>query len=41
MATTVPDPATLDAERDRIRATHLKPVGGRPESTARACTTRP
>jgi catechol 2,3-dioxygenase-like lactoylglutathione lyase family enzyme len=35
MATTVPDPATLDAERDRIRAAHLKPVDGRPESTAR------
>jgi catechol 2,3-dioxygenase-like lactoylglutathione lyase family enzyme len=35
MATTVPDPATLDAERDRIRDTHLKPVAERPPSTAR------
>jgi len=27
--------ASLDAERDRIRAAHLKPVGERPASTAR------
>jgi catechol 2,3-dioxygenase-like lactoylglutathione lyase family enzyme len=35
MATTVPDPTALEAERDRIRATHLKPIGERPRSTAR------
>ena len=35
MATTVPDPTALDAERARIRGAHLKPVGERPASTAR------
>ncbi|MBA2768367.1 MAG: VOC family protein [Sporichthyaceae bacterium] len=35
MITTTPDPAALDAERARIRATHLKAVGERPQSTAR------
>jgi catechol 2,3-dioxygenase-like lactoylglutathione lyase family enzyme len=35
MATTTPDPAALDAERARIRDAHLKPVGERPQSTAR------
>jgi catechol 2,3-dioxygenase-like lactoylglutathione lyase family enzyme len=35
MPTTTPDPATLDAERTRIRDTHLKPIGERPQSTAR------
>jgi len=35
MATTVPDPAALDAERARIRDAHLKPLGERPQSTAR------
>ena len=35
MATTVPDPATLDAERARIRDAHLTPAGERPASTAR------
>ncbi len=29
------DTATLDAERDRIRDTHLKPTGERPASIAR------
>ena len=32
MSTDVP---TLDAERDRIRRTHLRPAGERPASTAR------
>jgi catechol 2,3-dioxygenase-like lactoylglutathione lyase family enzyme len=35
MTTTTPDPAALEAERARIRDTHLKPVGDRPQSTAR------
>ena len=35
MTTTSPDPAALNAVRDRIRAEHLKPVGQRPASTAR------
>ena len=35
MATTVPDPTALDAERARIRGAHLKPLGERPQSTAR------
>ncbi len=35
MATTAPDTAALDAERDRIRTTHLKPADQRPQSTAR------
>jgi len=30
-----PDLAAITAERDRIRATHLKPAGERPASTAR------
>src|SRR5690349_23699949 len=34
MPTTV-DPAAAEAERARIRAAHLKPVGERPPSTAR------
>src|SRR6195952_4870351 len=33
--TTTPDPAALEAERDRIRSAHLKPAGQRPSSTAR------
>src|SRR6195952_1591029 len=33
--TTTPDPAALEAERARIRAAHLKPMGDRPQSTAR------
>src|ERR1700712_5096716 len=33
--TTTPDPAALETERARIRAAHLRPVGDRPESTAR------
>jgi catechol 2,3-dioxygenase-like lactoylglutathione lyase family enzyme len=33
--TAAPDTATLDAERARIRAAHLKPLGERPASTAR------
>ena len=32
---TATDPATLEAERDRIRAAHLKPAAERPRSTAR------
>jgi catechol 2,3-dioxygenase-like lactoylglutathione lyase family enzyme len=35
MTTTAPDPATSEAERARIRATHLRPAGERPASTAR------
>jgi catechol 2,3-dioxygenase-like lactoylglutathione lyase family enzyme len=35
MTTTTPDPAALEAERDRIRDAHLKPAGERPSSTAR------
>src|SRR3954463_15317314 len=35
MTTTNPDPAALEAERVRIRDTHLKPAGERPTSTAR------
>ena len=35
MATTIPDPGALDAERARIRDAHLKPAGERPQSTAR------
>ena len=35
MTTTTPDPAALEAERARIREAHLKPVGDRPQSTAR------
>src|SRR3954449_11754498 len=35
MTSTTPDPAALEAERARIRETHLKPVGDRPQSTAR------
>jgi catechol 2,3-dioxygenase-like lactoylglutathione lyase family enzyme len=35
MTTTTPDQAALEAERARIRATHLKPAGERPTSTAR------
>jgi catechol 2,3-dioxygenase-like lactoylglutathione lyase family enzyme len=35
MATTTPDPAALEAERARIRTAYLKPVGERPQSTAR------
>jgi catechol 2,3-dioxygenase-like lactoylglutathione lyase family enzyme len=35
MTTTPPDPAAAEAERARIRAAHLKPVGERPASTAR------
>jgi catechol 2,3-dioxygenase-like lactoylglutathione lyase family enzyme len=35
MTTTTPDPAALEAERARIRDAHLKPVGERPQSTAR------
>jgi catechol 2,3-dioxygenase-like lactoylglutathione lyase family enzyme len=35
MTTTTPDPAALEAERARIRDTHLKPAGERPASTAR------
>jgi catechol 2,3-dioxygenase-like lactoylglutathione lyase family enzyme len=35
MTSTTPDPAALEAERARIRDTHLKPVGDRPQSTAR------
>jgi len=31
----VTDPATREAERTRIRDAHLKPVGERPQSTAR------
>ena len=33
--TDTPDTAALDAERDRIRESHLTPVGERPASTAR------
>src|ERR1700712_5803246 len=33
--TTTPDPAALETERARIRAAHLKPMGDRPQSTAR------
>ena len=32
---TVPDPAALAAERDRIRAAYLRPEGERPASSAR------
>jgi catechol 2,3-dioxygenase-like lactoylglutathione lyase family enzyme len=32
---TAPDPAAIRAERERIRAIHLKPAGERPESSAR------
>jgi catechol 2,3-dioxygenase-like lactoylglutathione lyase family enzyme len=35
MTTTTPDPAAPEAERARIRETHLKPAGERPTSTAR------
>jgi catechol 2,3-dioxygenase-like lactoylglutathione lyase family enzyme len=35
MTTTAPDPAALEAERARIRAANLKPLGERPASTAR------
>jgi catechol 2,3-dioxygenase-like lactoylglutathione lyase family enzyme len=35
MTTASPDPAALEAERDRIRAAHLRPAGERPPSTAR------
>jgi catechol 2,3-dioxygenase-like lactoylglutathione lyase family enzyme len=35
MTTTTPDPTALEAERARIREAHLKPVGDRPQSTAR------
>src|SRR5438270_2210621 len=35
MTTTTPDPATLEAERARIRSAHLEPAGQRPASTAR------
>ena len=35
MTTTRPDPAAAEAERARIRATHLRPAGARPASTAR------
>ncbi len=35
MSDTVPDLAAIEVERDRIRATHLKPAGQRPGSTAR------
>jgi catechol 2,3-dioxygenase-like lactoylglutathione lyase family enzyme len=35
MTTTAPDPAELEAERARIRAEHLRPVGNRPASSAR------
>ena len=35
MTTTVPDPADLSAERDRIRRAHLRPAQERPASTAR------
>src|SRR5438270_8705938 len=35
MTTTTPDPSALEAARARIRETHLKPVGDRPQSTAR------
>ena len=35
MTTTGPDPAAAEAERARIRATHLRPAGARPASTAR------
>ena len=37
MSTTqsTPDLAAITAERDRIRAAHLKPAGERPQSTAR------
>ncbi|MCW2675475.1 MAG: Glyoxalase/bleomycin resistance protein/dioxygenase [Modestobacter sp.] len=35
MTTTTPDPAALEAERARIRTEYLKPVGERPQSTAR------
>ena len=33
--TTTPDTTALDTERDRIRETHLKPMGERSASTAR------
>jgi catechol 2,3-dioxygenase-like lactoylglutathione lyase family enzyme len=33
--TTTPDPVALETERARIREAHLKPVGDRPQSTAR------
>lgn len=33
--TAAPDTAALEAERARIRDTHLEPLGERPESTAR------
>jgi catechol 2,3-dioxygenase-like lactoylglutathione lyase family enzyme len=32
---TAPDPAAIKAERERIRAAHLKPAAERPASTAR------
>src|SRR3954470_12016738 len=35
MTTTTPDPAALEIERTRIRETHLKAPGERPESSAR------
>ena len=35
MTSTVPDPAALAAERDRIRDEHLTPLAERPASTAR------
>jgi catechol 2,3-dioxygenase-like lactoylglutathione lyase family enzyme len=35
MTTTSPDPAAAEAERERIRAAHLRPAGERPASTAR------
>ena len=35
MTTASPDPTALEAERDRIRAAHLRPAGERPPSTAR------
>jgi catechol 2,3-dioxygenase-like lactoylglutathione lyase family enzyme len=35
MTTARPDPATAEADRARIRAAHLKPIGERPASTAR------
>src|SRR4051794_31917330 len=35
MTTARPDPATAEADRARIRAAHLKPIGERPASPAR------
>ena len=38
---TATDPATLEAERDRIRAAHLKPAADVRARPRAACTTRP